>query len=120
MTRILIVDDEPGIRQSMSTLLQLEDYEIASAGDGEAALQKVLQWIPDVVISDFQMPKMDGLELLKAIRALPTLNHVRFIILSGLPDSASYSDHGLSLADACITKPFTRGQLLAALHSIGV
>lgn len=119
MTRILIVDDEPGIRQSMSTLLQLEDYDIASAGDGEAALQQVLQWAPDVVISDLQMPKMDGLQLLTAIRAVPALNHVRFIILAGLPDGVSTPEQTLSKADAFITKPFTRVELLAALRSIG-
>ena len=119
MTRILIVDDEPGIRQSISTLLQLEDYDTASAGDGEAALQLVLQWAPDVVISDLQMPKMDGLQLLAAIRALPALNHVRFIILAGLPDSEQGTDQNLPLTDACIAKPFTRWQLLTALRSIG-
>ena len=96
MTRILIVDDEPGIRQSISTLLQLEDYDTASAGDGEAALQLVLQWAPDVVISDLQMPKMDGLQLLAAIRALPALNHVRFIILAGLYRQAI---HTLAIVD---------------------
>jgi CheY-like chemotaxis protein len=120
MTRILIVDDEPGIRQSISTLLQLEGYDLASAADGEAGLQKVLDWAPDVVISDLQMPKMDGLQLLAAIRALPALNHVRFIILAGLPDSDQDCNQTLSLADARITKPFTRGQLLNALRSFGV
>lgn len=120
MTRILIVDDEPGIRQSISTLLQLEGYDTASAADGEAALHQVLAWAPDVVISDLQMPKMDGQQLLAAIRALPALNHVRFIILAGLPDGTPIADQTMLQADSYITKPFARGQLLTALRSIGL
>lgn len=119
MTRILIVDDEPSIRQAVSTLLRLEGYEVDTAPDGVVALKKLHAAPPDVVISDVQMPQMGGIELLAAVRALPALDHVRFLILAGLDEGGMATEKALALADACIKKPFSRLQLLAALRAFG-
>ena len=63
--RILLVDDEPGIRSAVQAYLNDEGFEVSTAIDGEDGFQKAHQIIPDVVITDVMMPRCDGYELLK-------------------------------------------------------
>jgi CheY-like chemotaxis protein len=118
MTRILIVDDEPSIRQLVATLLTLEGYEVTTAPDGRAALEQVLAGAPDVVISDVRMPLMTGYELLAALRANPALEAVRFILLTSSTGDDAVAAHAVATADACLTKPFTRDVLLGTLRTL--
>jgi two-component system, OmpR family, response regulator MprA len=67
-TRILLVDDEPGIRLTLSAILSMKGYEVETAVDGVDALEHLSRKKPDVVISDLRMPRMDGFELLSTIR----------------------------------------------------
>jgi len=119
MTRILIVDDEPSIRHTVTTLLKLEGYDVGSAPDGRAALEQILAAAPDVVISDVRMPHMDGNTLLRAVRANPALTNVRFILMASLVDDTPAAHGAEALADAYMSKPFTRDRLLQALRSLG-
>ena len=118
MTRVLIVDDEPSIRQMVATLLSLEGFEVETAADGREALQCVADTEPDLVLSDVRMPNMNGCELLAAIRANPSLNSVRFVILAGLADDDATTAQARAQADACVSKPFSRESLLDTLRSI--
>ena len=117
MTRVLIVDDEPSIRQLIGTLLSLEGFEVTSAPDGRSALSQMLLAATDVVISDVRMPHMTGYELLAAVRANPSLQTVRFILLTNFADAAPTAGVA-SLADACISKPFTRDVMLSTLRTL--
>ncbi|MGB4520640.1 MAG: response regulator, partial [Candidatus Omnitrophota bacterium] len=65
---ILIVDDEPLVRRSLSELLALSGYVVSSAGDGKEALEMLKTYHADVVITDIKMPQMDGIQLLKQIK----------------------------------------------------
>lgn len=118
MTSILIVDDEPSIRQLMSTLLTLEGYTVTTAPDGRAALDHILNTPPDVVISDVRMPHMSGCELLTAIRANPMFDAIRFILLTSFVDESPETATAAARADACISKPFTREVMLKALRTL--
>ena len=118
MTSILIVDDEPSIRQIISTLLTLEGYAVTTASDGRAALTQILAAPPDVVISDVRMPHMSGCELLTAIRAHPTLDAIRFILLTSFVDESPETVTAAASADACISKPFTRQVMLNTLRTL--
>lgn len=118
MTRVLIVDDEPSIRQLVATLLTLEGYAVTTATDGRDALEQVLAATPDVVISDVRMPHMSGYELLTTVRANPALDAVRFILLASYTDGDVGADSAVTLADACLSKPFTRDVLLNALRTL--
>ncbi len=118
MTRVLIVDDEPSIRQMVATLLSLEGFQVETAADGRAALQCVLDTMPDLVVSDVRMPHMNGCELLTAIRANPSLKSVRFVMLAGFSDDDAATAQARLLADACISKPFSRESLLDTLRSV--
>ena len=118
MTRVLIIDDEPSIRQLVATLLTLEGFDVTTAADGRAGLKQVQASAPDVVISDVRMPHMTGYELLAAIRANPKLVNVRFILLTSSTGDDPAAEIAVAMADACLTKPFTRGLLLDTLRTL--
>ncbi len=83
-SNILIVDDDPAVLRLLSHLLKEDDYFVRTARDGEEALERILRDCPDVVISDWEMPKMDGLELSKTIRQFhdrKALPHYVYILL---------------------------------------
>src|SRR5438309_11362212 len=68
MSRVLIVDDEPGLRQSLGLLLADAGYEVAAESDGKRALERALAERFDLILSDVRMPEMDGLAFLLAYR----------------------------------------------------
>ncbi len=115
--RIILVDDEPGIRLMLSMLLEEEGYEVISAKDGREALELLRTTEPDAVITDYMMPHFNGLQLIAAIRELPNRNNTPILLMSAaLPseiDLVSVNvpflakpanlDHLLSLLDQLIT-----------------
>ena len=118
MPSVLIVDDEPSIRQLIATLLTQEGFDVSTAPDGRAALQQIRALAPDVVISDVRMPIMNGYELLNTLRADPILHGIRFIFLASYADGDVGADSALALADACMSKPFTRELLLKTVRTL--
>ena len=81
MARILIVDDEKNIRQSLREILEYEHYEVDEASDGEVALNMILEDVYDVVLLDIKMPKRDGMEVLQLAKAAEV--EAQFIMISG-------------------------------------
>jgi DNA-binding NtrC family response regulator len=79
--RLLIVDDEPDGRDALAELAQRWGYEVLTAGDGTEALRRAIEWHPDVLLTDLVMPNMDGLWLLRALRA--ELPDVPVLLLTG-------------------------------------
>src|ERR1700758_4316872 len=77
--RVLVVDDEPQITRVLRTVLTSQGYQVRTAGEGETALSSFVEWHPELVITDLFMPRMDGLELCRRIRAVST---VPIIVLS--------------------------------------
>lgn len=118
MMRVLIADDDPTILQLVSTLLRLEGFEVETVVDGRAALQRVLHDPPEVLISDVQMPHLDGWSLLKAIRANPALDQMRVLLLTGQDADASGLAQVPTHGHSRLGKPFTREQLLEALSDL--
>ena len=119
MTRILIVDDEPTIRSSMAAMLRMENYQVSTASDGREALDGALQQPPDLIITDYNMPRMNGQQLLEALRAEPATACVPVLMLSGNVTRADASTTGGAVtANAALVKPFTRAELLSALQTL--
>ncbi len=109
---VLIVDDESYIVTSLSYVMKNAGFEVDSAGDGEEALEKVKAKAPDLVILDIMMPKLDGFEVCKQIRANPDWNSVRIIMLTA-KGRDSEREKGLELgADDYLTKPFSTRDIL--------
>lgn len=104
--RILVVDDEPQILASLKRLLVRRGYEVSTAMHAEAALAMLPALAPDVVISDFKLPGLNGAQLLDAVsKSVPT---ARRVLLSGYAEVA-----GAALDATFIRKPWTDNDLLA-------
>ena len=112
--RILVVDDEPQITRVLRTTLNSRGYEIRAANDGEAALEVLHDWTPDLVITDLSMPQMDGLELTRRIRAKLA---VPIIVLSVRGEERVKVQALDAGADDYVTKPFGMDELLARVRS---
>ena len=115
---ILIVDDEPGGRYTLESILEEQGYQIEMAESGLEAIEKAHQFLPDVILLDVMMPGMDGFEVCQHIRKDPILAEIPIIMLTALDDRKSFL-HGLeSGADDYITKPYDRYELRARLLGI--
>jgi two-component system, OmpR family, response regulator len=113
--RILIVDDDPHIREVLSFALGKAGMETAQAGDGEAALQAVDARRPDLVVLDINMPRMDGLEVCRRLRAAGDLP---ILFLSSRDDEVDRVV-GLELgADDYVVKPFSPREVVARVSAI--
>jgi DNA-binding response OmpR family regulator len=116
--RILIVDDEPSIVISLEYLMRREGYEIAVATDGEAALHAIAERPPDLVILDVMLPRMNGFDVCRRVRADPRLADVRILMLTAKGRDTEVAK-GLGLgADAYVTKPFSTRDLVAQIAAL--
>jgi class 3 adenylate cyclase/predicted Ser/Thr protein kinase len=117
MTKILIVEDEPGIRINLTLMLKGEGHTVDSAEDGRAGIEHAQSFAPDLIISDVMMPQLDGFGMLEALRADPRFVDTPFIFLTALSDRTSMR-RGMNLgADDFLNKPFTRDELIEAVNS---
>ena len=116
--KVLIADDEPFVRITLSKLLKLEGHNVVAAADGQAALDSALANPPDLILSDMHMPRLSGRELLAAVRGDVRLAHTRFAFLTGEAQSVVGAEADVAQADGFLSKPFSRDQLLALLKSL--
>ena len=114
LTRLLVVDDEPGLRSVLRQLFEMSGYAVEDAASGEAAVEILRARGADLVLSDIMMPGMSGTELLREARALDET--VGFVILTGAGTLNTAVDALRAGADDYILKPF---DLDAVLHSAG-
>ena len=114
MKKILVVDDEKPISDIVKFNLTKEGYEVFTAYDGEEALEKVEEVMPDLIILDLMLPKKDGLEVCREVRK----NHDMPIIMVTAKDSEIDKVLGLELgADDYVTKPFSNRELTARVKA---
>ncbi|MDD5468033.1 MAG: response regulator transcription factor [Anaerolineales bacterium] len=115
MTRIMIVDDEPLITDSLTYSLQREGFEVSSVGDGAMALQAIEDFQPELVVLDILLPGMSGFEICRRLR---TKSNVPVIMLTARGEEI---DRVLGLevgADDYLSKPFSFRELLARIRAI--
>ena len=84
--KILLVDDEAGFTELMRDLLQMDNYEVEVANDGQEGLEKVQAFMPDVIISDVVMPRLSGFEMFKRIKGTPETSSIPFLFITGFQD----------------------------------
>jgi len=114
--RVLVVDDDKAVRESLRRSLEFNGYAVARAGDGAEALAVISAARPDVVVMDVMMPRLNGLEATRALRTAG--NDVPIIVLTAL-DAVGDRVDGLDAgADDYLTKPFALPELLARLRAL--
>lgn len=117
-TKILIVDDDPDIRDVLNITLTHEGYEIIEASDGEEGLRLAKTKNPDLVILDFKMPRLDGRAVCRELKKDILLSHMPIIMLTGkgdISDKVGGIDAG---ADDYVVKPFEPQELIARIRMI--
>ncbi|HYG94027.1 MAG TPA: response regulator transcription factor [Nocardioides sp.] len=114
--RVLVVDDDRAVRESLRRSLEFNGYDVHLAGDGAEALAGIGQVAPDVVVMDLMMPRLDGLDATRALRAAG--NDVPILVLTAR-DAVGDRVEGLDAgADDYLTKPFALQELLARLRAL--
>lgn len=118
--KILIVDDEPTLLQTVRAYLEQEGYQVRTALNGRAALREARAFEPDLVVLDIMLPELDGLDVLRRLRSgdvTPTLRDVYVIMLTARADETDRVV-GLELgADDYVTKPFSPRELVARVKA---
>ena len=102
---VLVVEDDEGLRQFIKSILT-PDYKVLLAVDGQEGLEKALKEIPDFIVSDIMMPRMDGLQLLKELKTNINTSHIPLVLLTAKTTLESKLDGLTYGADDYITKPF--------------
>ncbi len=116
--RILVVDDEDSIRSLIRRRLETEGYEVLTAGDGEEALRLAEEWLPDLVILDVIMPRIDGLELCRRMREDPHLAQLPVVFLTSR-ESVNDRIRGFEAgADDYLPKPFDLRELSLRIRAL--
>ena len=117
-SRVLIVEDEPDIRELVVHHLKRDGYEVGSAASGEEALRQVRSMRPDLVVLDLMMPAMNGLEVCRRLRQDPATAGLPIVMLTAKGDEVDRV-LGLELgADDYVVKPFSPKELLARVRAV--
>jgi two-component system response regulator VicR len=112
---VLVVDDEPNIVEVVGAYLQREGFSVVTAGDGETALRMVSERSPDLIVLDVMIPRIDGLEVCRRVRA----NHNTPIIMLTARGEETDKLVGLGIgADDYLTKPFSPRELVARIKAV--
>jgi CheY-like chemotaxis protein len=84
--KILLVDDEAGFAELLRDLLEMDNYEVVLAYDGQEAIEKLQTFTPDAIISDIVMPRLSGFEMFKKVKANPATSTIPFLFITGFQD----------------------------------
>ncbi|MET0950316.1 MAG: response regulator [Pseudomonas sp.] len=116
MTTILVVDDEYLIADILGYALEDEGFMVVKASNGQKGLEVLERERPALIITDFMMPVMDGLEFAKAVRDLPSVNTLPIILISGA--QAHLGMERSDLFDAVLEKPFNIDSILTTVRRL--
>ncbi len=116
--KILVIDDEPNVVQTLGDWLEMSDYEVVTAGNGVEGLQKAVQEKPDVILLDVIMPIMDGQEMLEALRKQPGGDFSSVIMLTGQSQTYDFARANVYGVDDYIVKPFELSELLEKIKVV--
>jgi signal transduction histidine kinase len=117
MKRILVIDDERWLREMVHIALAQKGFEVIEAENGAVGIEKARKQLPDLILCDVNMEKVDGYLTLSSLRNEPSTAAIPFILITGLADNAGMR-HGMELgADDYLPKPFTVEELFAAVEA---
>jgi twitching motility two-component system response regulator PilG len=112
---VMIVDDSPTIRKILGLTLERAGYKVVAEPDGESAIERLIQVVPDLILLDIAMPKIDGYEVCKRIKQDPRTKHVPVVMLSGKGALFDKVKGHMAGATEYLTKPFETPAVLAVV-----
>src|SRR5262249_40613636 len=116
--RVLVVDDEPALRRWMAGMLKPQ-YEVREAGDGETALTEIVEYPPDLVVMDVNLPGLGGAELIERLRSsFPGHDRVKVLLVSGALPAEALGGLAVTGADDFLPKPFNPSEFLSRVRSL--
>ena len=113
--RVLVVEDDDDIADVLRRSLRQEGHEVRTAGDGEEALSMAAEFVPDLVVLDLGLPKLDGVDVCRKLRAA---GDVPILILTARTDTGDRVEGLDAGADDYLVKPFERAELLARMRAL--
>ncbi|MEO0456815.1 MAG: response regulator [Cyanobacteria bacterium P01_A01_bin.114] len=117
MNKILVIEDEAQVRENIREILELNDYTVLSAENGQVGLHVAQTQQPDLVLCDVMMPVMDGYSVLESLRQMTQTAMIPFVFLTAKADRANLRE-GMNLgADDYLTKPFETRELLSSIQA---
>ncbi len=117
MKKILLIEDNPEIRENTSEILELDGYQVIAAENGKIGIEIAIRELPDLIICDIMMPVLDGYSVLHLLSKNPDTENIPFIFLTAKADRGDYRKGMEMGADDYITKPFEDVELLNAIES---
>ncbi|MDD2851944.1 MAG: response regulator transcription factor [Desulfuromonadaceae bacterium] len=115
MNSILVMEDDPAYRSSISLVLQMEGFDVRMADNGADGITMVRDARPDLILCDIMMPGLDGYSVLETLKKNGTLADIPFIFVTALDDRADVRRGMSEGADDFLTKPFSAEELVAAV-----
>lgn len=118
MTKILIAEDEPDIRELVAFTLRFAGYEVVAASNGEEAVQLAAKELPDLILMDVRMPRMTGYDACRVLKADPELKDIPVVFLSAKGQESEIQTGLAAGAEEYLLKPFAPDQLTERVRTI--
>jgi two-component system alkaline phosphatase synthesis response regulator PhoP len=118
MTKILIAEDEPDIRELVAFTLRFAGYEVVTAANGEEAVQLAVKEMPDLALMDVRMPRMTGYDACRAMKSNPDLKDIPVVFLSAKGQESEIATGIEAGAEEYLLKPFAPDQLTERVRAI--
>jgi len=117
MKKILVIEDEEFVRESIIDILEDENYEVISAENGEDGFFSASKYLPDLILSDVKMPRIDGFQFLEKLKSNKLTAFIPFVFITGQKQKHEHRQGMSSGADDYLTKPFTSDELVEAVEA---
>lgn len=118
MNKILIIEDNKEIRENLKEFLELYDYQVFTAPNGEEGVKSVYEIAPDFIICDISMPKKNGYEVFEEIKPFIRTNSIPFIFLTASAQEKDLAEGKASGAHAYVVKPYNSEDLLGLIRGL--
>ena len=116
--RVLVVDDSKAIRQSISFVLEQNGFQVVEAGDGAIGLDKLSSEQVDLIITDINMPNLDGISFIKKVREIDSFRFTPILVLTTESQKTVMEQGRAAGATGWIVKPFSTDKLMAAVKKV--
>jgi CheY-like chemotaxis protein len=116
MTRVLIIEDNSDIRENATELLELSGFSVIAASDGQMGVQMAKAELPDIILSDIMMPRLNGYEVFDLLKKHEATKHIPFVFISSSVEKKDIAKALANGADGYIKKPFEEKDLIETIH----